>query len=253
MPKLLDIWIGLLTAFPFINIQVYGVKTIRILLIVVGLMLAGQIGNRLINGLMRPGRIPGAWDERRIKTLRGVIKSLLRYALYFVGAIMILSELNVDTRSILAGAGIIGLAVGIGAQNLVRDVVTGFFILFEDQFAVGDYVSIAGVTGTVEEHGAAGDQDPGGRQGICTSSPTGRSSRWHALHTEGMTDDTSGALQPGRRGAHEEAASLRQLRMGDPEGGDGLPHPLPEVRADGDVAAPEVRKERQGAGEVCLR
>jgi small-conductance mechanosensitive channel len=66
---------------------------------------------------------------------------------------MILSELNVDTRSILAGVGIIGLAAGIGAQNLVRDVVTGFFILFEDQFAVGDYVNIAGVTGTVEDMG----------------------------------------------------------------------------------------------------
>ncbi len=153
MPKLFDIWIGLLTAFPSINIEVYGVKTIRILLIVVGLILAGQIGKRLINGLMRPGRIPGAWDERRVKTIRSLIMSLLRYVLYFVGAIMILSEMNVDTRSILAGAGIIGLAVGIGAQNLVRDVATGFFILFEDQFAVGDYVSIAGVAGTVEDMG----------------------------------------------------------------------------------------------------
>ncbi|MGD0622404.1 MAG: mechanosensitive ion channel domain-containing protein [Thermacetogeniaceae bacterium] len=152
MLRLLNFWI-LLIAFLNSNIQVYGVKAIRILLIIAGLILTGKVGKRLINGLMRQGRIPGTWNERRIKTLRGVIQSLLRYTLYFVGAIMILSELNVDTRSILAGAGIIGLAVGIGAQNLVRDVVTGFFILFEDQFAVGDYVTIAGVTGTVEDMG----------------------------------------------------------------------------------------------------
>jgi small conductance mechanosensitive channel len=134
-------------------LMAYGDKVIRILLIIVGLILTGKIGNRLINGLMRPGRIPGVWDERRVRTMSGLIKSLLRYVLYFIGVIMILSELNVDTRSILAGAGIIGLAVGIGAQSLVRDVVTGFFILFEDQFAVGDRVTIAGVSGTVEDLG----------------------------------------------------------------------------------------------------
>ncbi len=145
MSELLHLWIGPLSA--------YGIKIIRIILIVIGLMLTGKVGSRLINGLMRPGRIPGVWDERRIKTMRGLFKSMLRYVLYFVGAIMILSELNVNTSSILAGAGIIGLAVGFGAQNLVRDVVTGFFILFEDQFAVGDYVTIAGVTGTVEDMG----------------------------------------------------------------------------------------------------
>jgi small conductance mechanosensitive channel len=150
MLRLLDFWI-LLIAFLNSNIQVYGVKAIRILLIFVGLVLTEKISNRLISGLI--GRIPGTWNERRTKTLRGVIQNLLRYALYFVGVIMILSELNVNTGSILAGVGVVGLAVGIGAQSLVKDVVNGFFILFEDQFAVGDYVNIAGVTGTVEDMG----------------------------------------------------------------------------------------------------
>jgi small conductance mechanosensitive channel len=153
MAKLLGLWIGLLTAFPTVDIELYGIKIVRIMLILVGLILAGRAGGQLINGLLRLDRIPGSWNERRVKTLRGLIRSLLRYALYFVGAIMVLSELNVNTSSILAGAGIIGLAVGFGAQNLVRDVVTGFFILFEDQFAIGDYVTIAGVTGTVEDMG----------------------------------------------------------------------------------------------------
>jgi small conductance mechanosensitive channel len=150
MLRLSNFWI-LLSAFLVSNIQVDGIKAVRILLIIIGLVLTGKIGNRLIDGLI--GRIPGTWNGRRIKTLRDVGKSLLRYVLYFVGAIMILSELNVDARSILAGAGIVGLAVGIGAQNLVKDVVAGFFILLEDQFAVGDRVSIAGITGTVEDMG----------------------------------------------------------------------------------------------------
>jgi small conductance mechanosensitive channel len=197
MPKVLGLWIGLLTVFPTIDIQVYGIKAIRILLIIVGLMLAGRIGSRLISGLMRPGRIPGIWDERRINTMRGLIKSLLRYTLYFVGAIMILSELNVNTSSILAGAGIVGLAVGFGAQNLVRDVVTGFFILLEDQFAVGDNVSIADVTGTVEDMGlrVTKIRDATGDLHIISNGEIKQVTR--LVHRGGGQDDTSGAVQSG--------------------------------------------------------
>ncbi|HNY67462.1 MAG TPA: mechanosensitive ion channel family protein [Bacillota bacterium] len=92
-------------------------------------------------------------DNRRLMTLRTVIKSLVRYAVYFIGGIMVLGELGVNTSGLVAGAGIAGVALGFGAQNLVRDVLTGFFILFEDQFAVGDYVSISGVSGVVEDIG----------------------------------------------------------------------------------------------------
>lgn len=92
-------------------------------------------------------------DSRRLMTLRTVIKSFVRYMVYFVGGIMVLGELGVNTAGLVAGAGIAGVALGFGAQNLVRDVLTGFFILFEDQFAVGDYVSISGVSGVVEDIG----------------------------------------------------------------------------------------------------
>jgi small-conductance mechanosensitive channel len=92
-------------------------------------------------------------DTRRLVTLHSVSKSITRYVVYFIGGIMILSELGVDTASLIAGAGIVGLAVGFGAQNLVKDVITGFFVLFEDQYAVGDYVSVAGVSGVVESIG----------------------------------------------------------------------------------------------------
>ncbi len=68
----------------------------------------------------------------------------------FVAAMQILPLLNVDVGPLLASAGIVGLAIGFGAQTLVKDVINGFFILMENQFDVGDVVKISGVSGTVE-------------------------------------------------------------------------------------------------------
>jgi small conductance mechanosensitive channel len=65
----------------------------------------------------------------------------------------VLSAISINVTGLLAGAGVLGLAIGFGAQNLVRDVITGFFIIFEDQFSVGDYVRIGQSEGTVEEIG----------------------------------------------------------------------------------------------------
>ncbi len=91
-------------------------------------------------------------DKRKIDTLSALSQSILKYLVYFVAGITILGQF-VDTTSILATAGIGGLAIGFGAQSLVKDVISGFFILFEEQYAVGDYVSIGDTTGTVEEIG----------------------------------------------------------------------------------------------------
>lgn len=92
-------------------------------------------------------------SERREATLIRLIENILTYVTYFIALVMILSEFDVDVRTLIAGAGVVGLAVGFGAQNLVRDVITGFFIIFEKQFSVGDYVRISGVEGFVEEIG----------------------------------------------------------------------------------------------------
>jgi small conductance mechanosensitive channel len=92
-------------------------------------------------------------EEKKSETLAGILKSVIKYVVYIIMGISVLDTLNIPTQPILATAGLGGIAIGFGAQSLVRDVFTGFFILFEDQYGVGDYVTINGVTGTVEELG----------------------------------------------------------------------------------------------------
>jgi moderate conductance mechanosensitive channel len=89
--------------------------------------------------------------DQKGRTLVPLLQSLCQYVLYFGSFIMMLDVLGVNTAPILAGAGILGLGVGLGAQSLVTDVVSGFFILFEAQYLVGDYVQVGDAAGNVEE------------------------------------------------------------------------------------------------------
>jgi len=89
--------------------------------------------------------------QRRAATITGLLESLVSVSIGFVAVLMLLRELQVDIIPILTGAGIAGLAIGFGAQNLVRDVISGFFLILEDQVRVGDLVKINGVTGLVEQ------------------------------------------------------------------------------------------------------
>jgi small conductance mechanosensitive channel len=89
--------------------------------------------------------------QRRATTITGLLESLVSVSVAFVAVMMLLQELSVDIRPILAGAGIAGLAIGFGAQNLVRDVISGFFLILEDQVRVGDLAKINGVGGMVEQ------------------------------------------------------------------------------------------------------
>lgn len=89
--------------------------------------------------------------KKRGATIAPLIKSTAKYIIWFLGIYLILKEISVDVTPIVAGAGIFALAIGFGAQNLVKDIVAGFFIIFEDQYNVGDYVTIEGTSGTIEE------------------------------------------------------------------------------------------------------
>jgi moderate conductance mechanosensitive channel len=89
--------------------------------------------------------------RRRAATRSSILTSLITASVVFVTILMLLRELSIDVMPILTGAGIAGLAVGFGAQNLVRDVISGFFLIVEDQVRVGDIARINGVSGTVEQ------------------------------------------------------------------------------------------------------
>lgn len=114
-----------------------------------------RVGNNVIGRVFQnKTRGPFRITERRENTLKKLIKNVLKYTVYFTAIIMILDNvLGARVGPLLAGAGVAGLAIGFGAQNLVRDVISGFFIIFEDQFSVGDYILTSGVEGTVEEIG----------------------------------------------------------------------------------------------------
>jgi moderate conductance mechanosensitive channel len=87
---------------------------------------------------------------QQLRTLASVIQSVGTAMIYFLAAMQALPLFGVDVKPILASAGIVGLAIGFGAQTLVKDVINGFFILLENQYDLGDQVRIAGVSGTVE-------------------------------------------------------------------------------------------------------
>ena len=92
-------------------------------------------------------------DVRRGRTLGKLASNVTVYAIRFIVILLILDQLGFDLLPLLAGVGVVGLAIGFGAQSLVKDIITGFFILFEDQFAVGDVIQTGNVRGTVEEIG----------------------------------------------------------------------------------------------------
>jgi moderate conductance mechanosensitive channel len=96
---------------------------------------------------------PGATDDtqRRRVTFVGLIQSIVKYIIYFIVSMMILEDLGIDPTPILAGAGIVGLTVGLGAQKIVADLLNGLFLLFEDQILQGDYIKIGDTEGLVEQ------------------------------------------------------------------------------------------------------
>ena len=93
---------------------------------------------------------PQGERARRARTLAGFLQRAAALFIYLIAFTMILRELGVDIAPIIAGAGLAGVALGFGAQNLIKDLIAGFLILSEDQFRVGDVIKTAGVSGQVE-------------------------------------------------------------------------------------------------------
>ncbi|KKM12846.1 hypothetical protein SY88_01750 [Clostridiales bacterium PH28_bin88] len=136
------------------DLKAFGFSAFKVVAIVLGAGVAVRFGGAAIDGAFVAEQAKaGLQENRRIQTLKALVRSILMYAVYFIAGLMVLDTFGVPTGSLIASAGLASLAIGFGAQNLVRDVITGFFIVFEDQFTVGDYITTAGVTGVVEELG----------------------------------------------------------------------------------------------------
>ncbi|MFC0046461.1 mechanosensitive ion channel family protein [Metabacillus iocasae] len=134
--------------------QQIGFSVIKILFILLVATFFIRIGKAMLNKIFEVRtKSPLRISERREATLMKLVQNVFTYAVYFIALVMILEAMSINITALLAGAGIVGLAVGFGAQNLVRDIITGFFIIFEDQFSVGDYVRVGSFEGTVEEIG----------------------------------------------------------------------------------------------------
>jgi Small-conductance mechanosensitive channel len=134
-----QLWIGL------------GMSALRIALILLAAWIAAKalhkaIGRLLIDRSPERARI----HPRRVQTVGKLLNNTVSYCIYFVALLLVLGEFNISLAPLLAGAGIVGLAIGFGAQSLVRDVISGLFIIIEDPFGVGDEVKIGNYKGKVE-------------------------------------------------------------------------------------------------------
>ncbi len=126
---------------------------IQIVVILVGAFIVIRVLRILINKYrekMTSAEKISAERSKRLETLSGIIETTITVVVLIAALLMVLKEAGIEIAPLLAGAGIVGLAVGFGAQSLVKDVISGFFILLENHMNVGDVVRIAGEAGLVE-------------------------------------------------------------------------------------------------------
>ena len=126
---------------------------LRVVLILGLAWILQAVANRLIRMFRRymEGKAPSADEQQRIQTLARVFRNTAAIIIVLVAGTLVLDELGVSVAPILATAGVAGVAVGFGAQSLIKDYFTGFFLLLEDQVRQGDVVEVAGKGGLVEE------------------------------------------------------------------------------------------------------
>jgi small-conductance mechanosensitive channel len=129
----------------------YGPLLIRIISMFLGASVLVEVVRVLVGRLLLAA--PSAADDtqRRRATFVGLIQTIIKYIVYFCVCMMILTDLGIDPTPILAGAGILGLTVGLGAQKIVQDLLNGLLLLFEDQILQGDYIKIGDTEGVVEQ------------------------------------------------------------------------------------------------------
>jgi len=161
-----------------------------IIILVVGVVLL-KFSNKMLErwkNREKSSVIP--FNQKRIDTLAALFKSIVKYSIYFIMIVLILENFNVSIKTILAVAGIGGLAIGFGAQSLIRDVIAGLFLIIEDQLSVGDYVTIDGRSGIVKEMGikTIKIQDYNGSVHIIPNGSIGAITNWSRHNSKAIVD-----------------------------------------------------------------
>lgn len=142
------LWFWATDAEMWMNVLFSGLRII--IIFILSRLIIRFVYNAIDRSLKRKNNNRLLSNTRRFTTVGELLKNVVSVICNFVMVILILSEFNFKIAPLLAGAGVLGLAVGFGAQSLVKDVITGFFIILEDQFAVGDVVQTGTFKGTVE-------------------------------------------------------------------------------------------------------
>jgi small conductance mechanosensitive channel len=143
--NILDLNIEKVTAMKYLGIG------IRVILILIFSKIIIKVLSTVIHKFFsRQKQLKFGLNEKKADTLSELLKNVVRYIVYFIAAIWIFESIGLDIKTVIAVTSVAGVAIGFGAQSLIKDVITGFFILFEDQFSVGDYVEIDGKSGIVE-------------------------------------------------------------------------------------------------------
>lgn len=127
--------------------------SIKLVILIVAFAILIPVGKKVIGKTLEKAAKTKKAREARMKTLERLLQNIYGYIMIFIFIVMFFSNIGVEIGPILAGAGVAGLAVAFGAQGLVSDIVTGFFIILEQQLEIDDYVTTAGYDGIVEEIG----------------------------------------------------------------------------------------------------
>ena len=145
-------WQAVLSIFSPENLILWWGKFITIIIILMVAKIALSIINKLIEKSLIPLKKSKNYKKRisRANTLIPLLQSVSKYVIYFITGVIVLKELGIDTTAIIASAGVVGLAIGFGAQSLVKDVISGAFLLFEGVISVGDSINVGEHSGTVE-------------------------------------------------------------------------------------------------------
>lgn len=128
------------------------INILKIVIIIALVIIAKKLISRFIDSQINKN-IQNNRQNTKMRTILSILENAISIVIYFIAITFILSIFNIDTTSILAVAGVGGMAIAFASQSVIEDLISGAFIIFENQFNVGDFVTIDGVSGTVESIG----------------------------------------------------------------------------------------------------